>query len=166
MILGTVTGTIERLSVGGNIRATGNITAETNLTSTGTSTLTGRVGIGTTPHSTYVCDVNGTLNTTNVLVNGNPVSGSKWTGTTNIYYNGGSVGIGASTTPTSLLELTKVGTVGTNDLLNMKYDANWGLKIQQNYTGTGNIQYNLIHKYNTVDYNALTFKGANIVTYC
>jgi hypothetical protein len=38
MILGTVTGTIERLNVGGNIRATGNISVETNLTVTGTNT--------------------------------------------------------------------------------------------------------------------------------
>jgi hypothetical protein len=58
LIVGSVaSGTIERLSVGGNIRATGNITAETNLTVTGTSTLTGRVGIGKAPHATYACDI-------------------------------------------------------------------------------------------------------------
>ncbi len=68
MIVETVTGTIERLSVDGNIRATGNITTDTNLTATGTNTLRGRVGIGKTPHTTYTCDVNGTLNATNVLV--------------------------------------------------------------------------------------------------
>ena len=76
LIVGSVaSGTIERLSVGGNIRATGNITVDTNLTATGTSTLTGRVGIGKAPHATYACDVNGTLNATSVLVNGFPVGG-------------------------------------------------------------------------------------------
>ena len=39
---------------------------------------------------------------------------------------------------------------------------NWGLKLQQSYTQAGNIQYNLIHRYNVTDYNALTFRGANI----
>jgi hypothetical protein len=86
LIVGTVaSGTIERLSVGGNIRATGTITADTNLTATGTSTLTGRVGIAKAPHATYACDVNGTLNATSVLVGGTAITGSKWTGTTGIY---------------------------------------------------------------------------------
>jgi hypothetical protein len=49
-------------------------------------------------------------------------------------------------------------------MLNIRVDGNWGLKLQQSYTVAGNIQYNLIHMYNTVDYNALTFKGANIGT--
>jgi hypothetical protein len=80
LIVGSVgTTPIERLHIGGNVRTTGNIT---NLavsgtgTITGTSTLTGRVGIVKAPHSTYACDVQGTLNATSVLVGGNPISGS------------------------------------------------------------------------------------------
>ncbi len=44
-------------------------------------------------------------------------------------------------------------------MLNMRFDSSWGLKLQQAYTGTGNIQYNFINRYNAVDYNSLTFKG-------
>ncbi len=47
-------------------------------------------------------------------------------------------------------------------MLNMRFDTNWGLRLQQAYTGTGNIQYNFIHRYNNIDYNSLTFKGANV----
>ncbi len=37
-----------------------------------------------------------------------------------------------------------------------------GLKIQQNYSVAGNIQYDFIHRYLVVNYNALTFKGTCI----
>jgi hypothetical protein len=63
--------------------------------------VTGNVGIGTAPSATYKMNVNGTLNATNVLLNGNAITGSKWTNgvaATNIYYNCGNVGIGSSTT--------------------------------------------------------------------
>jgi hypothetical protein len=74
----------------------------------------------------------------------------------------GNVGIG-TTDPLASLDIVKSTAVATTaDLLNMRFDTNWGLKLQQNYSGTGNIQYNFIHRYNTVDYNSLTFKGANV----
>jgi hypothetical protein len=44
----------------------------------------------------------------------------------------------------------------------MRFDDNWGLKISQNYTGAGNIQHEFIHRYNTVNYNSLTFKDPNV----
>ncbi len=56
-----------------------NVLSATNLavsgtgTMTGTSTLTGRVRIGKAPHTTYACDINGTINATSVLVNGSAV---------------------------------------------------------------------------------------------
>ena len=74
----------------------------------------------------------------------------------------GNVGFG-TTNPSALLHIEKfISPATTLDLLNMSLDANWGLKVQQSYTAVGNIQYNLIHKYNGVDYNSLTFKGANV----
>jgi hypothetical protein len=72
------------------------------------------------------------------------------------------VGIG-TTAPNSMVDIVKTTASGVAvDMLNMRFDTNWGLKVQQAYTGTGNIQYNLIHRYNAVDYNSLTFKGANV----
>ena len=74
----------------------------------------------------------------------------------------GNVGI-STTNPNALLHIEKfINPATTLDLFNMSLDVNWGLRFQQSYTGVGNIQYNLIHKYNAVDYNSLTFKGANI----
>ena len=73
----------------------------------------------------------------------------------------GNVGIGTSDTPTALLDLVKPTAAGVaTDIINMRLNADWGLKLQQNYTGAGNIQYDFIHRYSSVNYNALTFKGA------
>jgi hypothetical protein len=44
----------------------------------------------------------------------------------------------------------------------MRFDSNWGLKVQQNYSVAGNIQYDFIHRYNAVDSNLLTFKGNSV----
>ena len=45
------------------------------------------------------------MNVTNVLLNGNAITGSKWTTSgTNIYYNTGNVGIG-TTNPTNILQV-------------------------------------------------------------
>jgi hypothetical protein len=72
------------------------------------------------------------------------------------------VGIG-TTNPLVLLDVVySPPAVANTDMLNIRVDGNWGLKLQQSYTGVGNIQYNLIHRYNVTDYNALTFRGANI----
>lgn len=69
------------------------------------------------------------------------------------------VGIG-TTNPTALLDIVKsVVNTGSVDVLNLRVDANWGIKIAQNYTGAGNIQYELIHRYNTINYTSLIFKG-------
>ncbi len=74
------------------------------------------------------------------------------------------VGIG-TTNPTSdtSVDIVKSTASGvSHNMLNMRFDTNWGLRLQQAYTGTGNIQYNFIHRYNNIDYNSLTFKGANV----
>lgn len=54
------------------------------------------VGIGTTSPA-YKLDVNGTLNATTIYQNGSPFSSSQWTtGTGNISYSAGNVGIGTA----------------------------------------------------------------------
>jgi hypothetical protein len=80
-----------------------------------------------------------------------------------MYIDGaGNVGIG-TTNQNALLHIEKFNNPATtSDLFNMSLDVNWGLRFQQSYTAVGNIQYNLIHRYNAVDYNSLTFRAGNI----
>ena len=76
--------------------------------------------------------------------------------------SGGNVGIGTNN-PLALLDVVySPPAVANTDMLNIRVDANWGLKLQQSYTVAGNIQYNFIHRYNSTDYNSLTFKGAYV----
>jgi hypothetical protein len=97
----------------------------------------------------YVCD--GTANNT-------LTSGSIHT----LSMNSGNVGIG-TTEPLAKLHILQTHDSGTAvNLLRTNFDANWGVRLQQNYTGSGNIQYDWIHRYNATDYNSLTFKGSHV----
>ena len=92
---------------------------------------------------------------------------SSWDGTSGVdrmVINGANGNVGINTIdPQASLDIVKsIAVATTSDFLNMRFDANWGLKLQQNYSAAGNIQYNFIHKYNSTDYNSLTFKGANV----
>jgi hypothetical protein len=72
----------------------------------------GNVGIGTTDTTTYKLNVGGTINATSVLVNGAAItasSPSQWSGTTNIFYNGGNVGIGTNNPTTAKLVISGTG---------------------------------------------------------
>jgi hypothetical protein len=76
--------------------------------------------------------------------------------------SGGNVGIG-TTAPNSVLDIVRTSASGVAvDMLNTRFDNNWGLKVQQNYVTTDDIRYNLIHRYNATNYNSLTFKGTNV----
>ncbi len=93
----------------------------------------GNVGIGTkTPKHTL--EVNGTINATDVLKGGNPLSESQWqTGTGGVIsYQGGNVGIGTKT-PKHTLEVN--GTINATDVLkggNPLGESQW-------QTGTGGV---------------------------
>ena len=74
----------------------------------------------------------------------------------------GNVGIGTNN-PLALLDVVySPPSIANTDMFNIRVDGNWGLKLQQSFTTGGNIQYNMIHRYNGSDYNSLTFKGANV----
>jgi hypothetical protein len=193
------------------------------------------VGIGTTAHATFKLDVNGTINSTNLLASGSvgigtiaatigykldvrgsilsdniigtSGSGFLFAGTTlsgltretiatvpigffelndiilrgnnKIHLQSGNsttippaitistgnnVGIGTTnpTTNTSVDIVKSTASGVSHNMLNTRFDSSWGLKLQQAYTGTGNIQYNFINRYNNIDYNSLTFKGDNV----
>jgi hypothetical protein len=89
-------------------KGTGNLTLTTNATERMTiNGSTGNLGIGTTSHTTYKLNVNGTLNATSILVGESAISGSKWSiaaTTTNIFYNNGNVGIGTNN-PNNLFQV-------------------------------------------------------------
>ena len=147
------------LDVKGDVITSGNI----NLANTsrslfwgGTNSNLGRAGVGGEySTSAAINDI--------VLRSGNKLILQSGVGAAGIVIDtANNVGIGIAA-PTAVLDIVKTHNAATTlDLLNMRFDANWGLKLQQSYTGAGNIQYNFIHRYNAVDYNSLTFKAGNI----
>ena len=97
------TNTTTRLTISGS---TGNAIFANDISVAGLSTLTGRVGIGKSPHATYACDVLGDVNISGTFrVGGIPISStaSVWTTSgVNIYNtNTGNVGIGTATPQSS-----------------------------------------------------------------
>jgi hypothetical protein len=147
------------LNVSANIITSGNIAlanASRSIFWTGTNSNLARAGVaGEYSTSAAINDI--------VLRSGNKLILQSGTGAAAMVINTtNNIGIG-TTSPNALLHIEKfINPATTLDLFNMSLDVNWGLRFQQSYTAVGNIQYNLIHRYNAVDYNALTFRAGNI----
>ena len=94
-----------------------------------------------------------------------------WNGTTNILTVSGTgaittvsatnIGIGITNPTTSSIEIVRPVTTAT-DIINMRYDANNGLRFQQAYVAANDVKYITIAKNNNVDVNALTYYKGNI----
>jgi microcystin-dependent protein len=156
----------DNLNVIGNIYGNGQYI--TGLTSSQWTTIgnnifytIGNIGVGTTNPSQKL-DVNGTVKATTFqgdgsLLTGLPVTSSQWstTGTT-VYYNGGSVGIGTSSTGSLKLRVngnTSInGTLGVDSLTSLY----GGVSIQNNSDLYGSFTINSL---NTTA--SLSLTGAN-----
>src|SRR5215207_4985365 len=76
----------------------------------------GNVGIAKAPSTTYKLDVAGTINATDILKNGSPLSVSQWTDASGgISYTAGNVGIGKA--PSTTYKLDVAGTINATDIL-------------------------------------------------
>ena len=50
---------------------------------------------------------------------------------------------------------------GTNiDMLRLSFDDNWGVRVNENYVGAGDIRYHTYAKFGGTEYNMLTYKGS------
>jgi hypothetical protein len=94
-----------------------------------------------------------------------------WNGTTNILTVSGTgaittvsatnIGIGITNPTTSSIEIVRPVTTAT-DLINMRYDATNGLRINQAYVAANDVKQIFIQKNNNVDTNTLTFYRGNV----
>ncbi len=149
----------EKLDVSGNIITSGNIifgNTSKSIGWSGVSSLLGRSGLGG-EHSTSAVINDIVLRSSNKLILQSGVGGAGL-----IIDVSNNIGIN-TVIPSATLDIVKTHASGTNiDQFKMRYDTSWGLIFQQSFTGTGNIQYNVLNRYNNVNYNALTFQAGNV----
>ena len=62
---------------------------------------------------------------------------------------------------TTNISMTNTTTTAT-DLINMRYDANNGLRFQQAFVAANDVKYNIIQKHNNVETNMMTYYNGNI----
>jgi len=75
---------------------------------------------------------------------------------------GGNVGIG-NVAPDHMLSLTRTHASGTTlSMLKANFDANWGLRLVQNYVGAGDIKYEFKQVYSGTTYDVLAFRAGNV----
>lgn len=80
----------------------------------------------------------------------------------NTYFTG-NVGIGTTSTTGGLTITSPAHASGTAyEVFKTNYDANWGLRLVQNYVGAGDIHYEWKHEFNGVEYESIAFKGNNV----
>ena len=157
------------LTAGTNISIVGNAINNTLTAGTNISIVGGAINNTYSLPTATTADLGGVkVDGSTIAINAGVISvasgTSQWTTSgTDIYNaNSGNVGIGTNA-PSASLDIVKTQAAATTiDLLNMRFDSNWGLKVQQNYSVAGNIQYDFIHRYNAVDSNLLTFKGNSV----
>jgi hypothetical protein len=143
----------DKLSVTGNTKTTGTATIDTNLVVggsagiVGTSQFTGNMGIGKASDTTLKLDVLGNA----------AISGTTTTGT----LRATNIGIGITNPTTSSIEIVRPVTT-TTDLINMRYDLNNGLRIQQAYVAANDIKQIFIQKNNNVDTAAMIIYKGNV----
>ena len=142
----------------------------------------GRVGINTTtPNNSYSLDVSGDIHFSgNLYQNGSLFTSGDGGGTSgsidtsdfaslsssNTFASNqiinGNVGIGTST-PSALLGIVKThDSATTENIIETKFDDNWGLRLVQNYVGSGDIKYELKQTYNNTEYDVLSFRDGHV----
>ena len=138
-------------------------------------TSSGNIGIGAADLSTYKLNINGSLNATSIYVNNSPIASglvNYWTPvvSSNIYYNlTGNVGIGTNTNIDAKLQVNgnikaslDATTSGNLDILTLQNNTNNGIKIQQKYVSSTEINYELIQTNNSTSKAVLSFYNGNV----
>jgi hypothetical protein len=129
----------------------------------------GSVGIGTSALS-YKLNVNGSINCTSILVNGatldyNALNNKPITlvpTTTNLQLaTGYNFLLGGTLSTTGLIEITRP-IAGTNDIINLIYDAQNNLKFQQRYLGVNDVRYGIIQRDANVETVSIAFYKGNV----
>jgi hypothetical protein len=117
----------------------------------------GNVGIGTTFHATRKLDVLG-----DAVISGTTTVGTlRATTLSATTLSATNIGIGITNPTTSSIEIVRPVTTST-DLINMRYDVNNGLRLNQSFITVNDVKQIFIQKNNNIDSNALTFYKGNV----